>query len=168
MQTQRTHTMTPHRLARLTAWLIASLIWFACGGRGPARHQRRYGQTRIETLRAAVRAIILIHAASLLSKRVQRRPRNSARFGTHWRHNRTTLRAVAGVWLRRRLNARGSFATQVKVLLAALRQWRKLGAAIARRLPKGLTRLIKLIPARPPAAYVCARLAPALAAADTS
>ncbi len=168
MQTQRPRTITPHRLARLTAWLLALLVWFACGGRGPARHQRRYGQTRIETLRAAVRAIILIHAASLLSKRVQRRPRNGARSGTTWRHNRTRLRAVAGAWLRRRLYARGAFVTQVKVLLAALRQWRKLGAAIARRLPKGLTRLIKFIPACPSTERVRAHLAPALAAADTS
>ena len=168
MQTQRPRTITPHRLARLTAWLLALLVWFACGGGGPARHHRRYGHASIETLRAAVRAIILIHAASLLPKWVQRQPRNSTRSGMNWRHNPTTLHAVAGSWLRRRLYARGSFVTQVKLLLDALRQWRQLGAAIARRLPKRLTRLMKLIPARPPAAQLSACFAPALAAADTS
>lgn len=168
MQTPHTRTITPHRLARLTAWLLALLVWFACGGAGPARHHRRYGHTSIETLRAAVRAVILIHAASLLPKHTQRRPRNSARSGMNWRHNPMTLRAVAGSCLRRRLCARGSFVTQVQRLLDALRQWRKLGAALARRLPKRLTRLIKLIPACPPAERVRAHLAPALAAADTS
>ncbi len=56
----------------------------------------------------------------------------------------------------------------VKLLLAALRQWRQLGAALARRRPKGLTRLVRLILARPSAAPARVRRAPTLLGADTS
>ena len=150
-----------HRLARLALWLLALLAWFACGRIG-ARHRRRYSEVSLEKIEHAARNLIIIRAAHLLPPRkraVRRAPSKPAR---------TSLRAVAGVWLRRRLRTEGDLVTRARHLLGVLREWRALAAELAHRRSKGLTRLAPITVRSEPAAPICVRAFSAPAAADTS
>lgn len=150
-----------HRLARLALWLLAMLAWFACGAIGE-RHRRRYGEVSLVKIERAARNLIIIHAADLLPPR----KRTARRY--HARPMRTSLRAIAGVWLRRRLRTKGDLVTRARHLLAVLRDWRALAAELAHRRSKGLTRLAPITVRSEPAPPICVRAFSAPAAADTS
>lgn len=151
-----------HRLARLALWLLALVAWFALGGQRSER-QRRRANISFDKVERAVRDLILIRAAQLLPPR-KAKPR---------RHNApkpppVRLRAAGGVWLRRRLSKRGDLVTRAAQLLAALRNWRELAAALARRRAAGLTRLVRSWFACDPAIPQRVLAASAAHAADTS
>ena len=150
-----------HCLARLTLWLLALLAWFACGCVGE-RRRRHYGALSIETLERAVRNLIIVHAAQLLAPRTRRVRR------PHAKQPHVSLRAIAGVWLRRRLRTKGDLITRAQRLLAVLRTWRVLAADLAHRRRKGLTRLLPIAPRPGHAAPVSAFAALVPCAADTS
>lgn len=150
-----------HRLARLALWLLALLAWFACGRIGE-RQRRRYGEVSTKKIERAVRDLIIIRAAQLLTTR----KRGARRY--HANPVRTSLRAVAGVWLRRRLRTQGDVIARTQHLLAALRNWRALAAELAYRRCKGLTRLAPINFQPEPTAPVCVLAFAAPAAADTS
>lgn len=151
-----------HRLARLAVWLLALLAWFSLGGQGSDRQRRRANIT-FDRIERAVRDLILIHAAQLLPPRKAAPRRHHAP-----RAPRMRLRAVGGVWLRQRLRTRGDLVSRAAQLLAALRNWRKLAAALARRRAAGLTRLARAWFAADRAVQRCAPAAIAVHAADTS
>lgn len=150
-----------YRLARLALWLLALIAWFACGCIGE-RQRRRYGHLSIERLERAVRDLILIHAARLLPPRKQSARRH------HVKQPRVLLRAVGGVWLRRRLRTEGDLITRAQTLLAALRTYRALAAKLARRRCKGLTRLSPILTKPSRTAPLLAFAPPEPCAADTS
>ncbi|MEZ5958152.1 MAG: hypothetical protein R3C27_13185 [Hyphomonadaceae bacterium] len=154
--------ITNHRLARLAVWLLALLAWFALGGHGSER-QRRRAETSFTKIERAVRNLIIIRAAQLLPPRTTR-PRRRHGF----KPPRIRLRAVAGVWLRRRLRTRGDLVTRAAQLLAALRNWREFAGALARRRAGGLTRLARTWGTRDRAAPLRAQSLSFLRAADTS
>lgn len=137
--------LTDHRLARLAAWLMAVLAWFALGAplRSVAqrRHYERYGNVDLHKLRRAVRGIILIRAARFMPARAPLVQRDYAPRGFRRRSPRVTCGGAAGAWLRRRLRTHGSLARQALHLLSVLRRYRALGAELACRRRKGLTRL---------------------------
>ncbi|MEQ1812100.1 MAG: hypothetical protein ABL889_19385 [Terricaulis sp.] len=150
-----------HRLARLGLWLLALLAWCACGRIGE-RQRRRYGEVSLETLERAARNLIIIGAAQLLS------PRKRAARRYHAKPARTSLRAIAGVWLRRRLRTESDLSARARHLLAVFRDWRVLAAELAHRRSKGLTRLAPIILRPEPTAPVCVLAFAAPVAADTS
>ena len=149
-----------HRLARLALWLLAMLAWFVLGGQGNDR-QRRRAEISFDKIERAVRNVIIIGAARLMP------PRKSRRHHVR-KAPRIRLRAIAGVWLRRRLRTRGDLIARATQLLAALRTWRELAAALAQRRSKGLTRLAPVLPRTERAAPVSIFALPAPCAADTS
>lgn len=147
------------RLARLALWLLAVLAWFVLGD----RHHQRRAHITFDKIERAVRDLILIRAAQILGPRKTKPRRHHGQTPT-----RISLRAVGGSWLRRRLRTRGDLFARAAKLLAALRDWRDLGAELARRRAAGLTRLA---PARLIADLAAPVHAPApltLCAADTS
>lgn len=166
MRHQRSRPISEHRLARLIAWLGALLAWLALGACTQERHRHR--NVGVGKLRHAVRAIIIVRAAALFTQRLNRFIRPGVPLSTRARGRRASQRAIAGAWLRRRLIARGGFIAQVTHLLNALRDWRALGAALARHRRFGLTQLNALTPARTPATPLVDAAAPAICAADTS
>lgn len=157
MRQERSVSISKHRLARLIARLAAFLIWVACGG--PLKrdgHRRR--TIRLVALRNTVRNLIIIRAAQMLRRVPRRRVLHTfAPKGFTLRHNRSSLRACAGVWLRRRLRTRGGAIAQAKHLLGVLRQTETLAAALVNRRPRGLTRLRALRPIAPPAQTYASR-----------
>ncbi|MGQ0532594.1 MAG: hypothetical protein ACT4OF_07885 [Caulobacteraceae bacterium] len=162
-----------HRLARLVAWLMAVLAWFAIGAPRKTRAQRRryprLGEITIASLRHAVRNVIIMRAAQLLPQSPSRFARPGfAPPGFRRCYARATPRAVTGVWLRRYLYARGSFIAQVRQLIEVLRHYRGLGAALAWRRRFGLTRLRPIIPISPPAEPLCPQFAQPAPAEDSS
>lgn len=175
MQLQRSPLCSEHRLARFILWLGVLLAWFAAGAlqRSAAsqRHHRRYGALTIETLTRAVRNIILIRAAQVLkpNPRHQVRGRANARPGfrqSSWR--RPSLRAIAGVELRRILRNRGSFIGRVIHLIAILRRVDALAARLAHRRQRPFTRLRAITPIAPPNHAVRTICTSAPVAADSS
>jgi hypothetical protein len=154
-------TISNNRLARLALWLLALLAWFACGRIGQ-RQRRRYGEVSVKKIEHAVRDLIIIRAAQLLTTR----KRSARRY--HANPVRTSLRAVAGVWLRRRLRTQGDLSARAQHLLAVLRNWRALAAELAHRRRKGLTRLAPITLRPELTAPVCVLAFSAPAAADTS
>lgn len=151
-----------HRLARLALWLLALLAWFSLGGQGSDR-QRRRANISFDKIERAVRDLILIRAAQLLPPRKAKPRRHHAPCAP-----RIRLRAVGGVWLRQRLRTRGDLVSRAAQLLAALRNWRKLAASLARRLAAGFTRLVRTWFAADRAIPLCAPAAVSVHAADTS
>lgn len=151
-----------HRLARLALWLLALLAWFAIGGKGSDRQRRRAGIS-FDKIERAMRNVIIIRAAQLMPPR-KLKPRR------HHAHKppRMRLRAIAGVWLRRRVRTRGDLVTRATQLLAVLRSWRELGAALARRRVGGLTRLARAWSAHESIAPIPGLAGLAPCAADTS
>ena len=115
-------------------WLLAMLAWFALGGQGCDR-QRRRAEISFDKIEHAVRNVIIIRAAQLMAPRVRTKCHHTLR------PTRISLRAIGGAWLRRRLYTRGDPITRAAQLLGALRNWRELGAQLARRRATGLTRL---------------------------
>lgn len=151
-----------HRLARLALWLLALLAWFVLGGQGSDRQRRRVDISFVRIERA-VRDLILIRAAQLLPLRKSKPRRHHAPKPTPVR-----LRAVGGVWLRQRLSTRGDLVSRAAQLLAALRNWRKLAASLARRRAAGFTRLVRTWFAADRAIQRCVPAAISVHAADTS
>jgi hypothetical protein len=138
------------------------LAWFALGGQGNDR-QRRRAAISFDKIERAVRNVIIIRAAQLMAPRKFKPQRRHAQ-----RPPRLSLRAIGGAWLRRRLRTHGDLIRRTAQLLAALRNWRALGAELARRRARGLTRLARAWFAadRPTPAFVPAPVTPC--AADTS
>lgn len=139
------------------------LAWFALGGLGNDR-QRRRAEISFDKIERAVRNVIIIRAAQLMAPRKLKPRRRHA-----YKPPRISLRSIGGAWLRRRLHTRGDPITRATQLLAALRNWRALGAQLARRRATGLTRLARAWFAadRPTPAFVpAAPVTPC--AADTS
>jgi hypothetical protein len=137
------------------------LAWFVLGG-GDER-QRRRAAISFDKIERAVRNIIILRAAQFMSVR-KIRPR---RYHPH-KPTRIRLRAIAGVWLRRRLRTRGNLVTRALHLLAALRNWRDLGAELGRRRAGGLSRLARIWSAHACADPIAAAPLSALCTADTS
>jgi hypothetical protein len=132
---------TEHRLARLVAWTMAVIAWFMLGAPAHTERRRRLARATIGDIQRFARSLIIIRAAQLLPMRAPR-----PRYGRRPPH--FSERRIAGAWLRRRLITRGSFAEQLVHLLETLRDWRALGAELAHRRRKRLTRLTSISPAR--------------------
>jgi hypothetical protein len=167
--------ISEHRLARFVAWLGGFLLWLATGAPRTTRaHQRRHQRYRhigAGALVRAVRDLVIIRAAQLMPEAPpSTRPRHdfapagfTARVAVP-----ATLRAIAGVWLRRRLKIRGSFAEQVAHLIEALKHIRGLGAWLAWRRRRRLTRLRPIVLVRPPRARMSSLTQDVPAAQDSS
>jgi hypothetical protein len=109
--------------------------------------------------------LIIIRACQLLRPRQHGAKRDFAPPGFRRRLcKRLSNRAVGGVWLRRHLNVRGNFVTQVRRLIEALRHIRGLAACLAWRRRSGMTRVSPIILTRAISAPLRARsVAPATA-----
>jgi hypothetical protein len=116
----------------------------------------------------AARNLIIIGAAQFSRPRRPSVWRDFARSGFHRRNKGCSLRAIGGVWLRRRLNARGGVIAQAKHLIQVMRHFRALAGAFARRRRSGLTRLRPLVLATPLAQPAVSLNVAAPLAADSS
>ncbi|HYD87189.1 MAG TPA: hypothetical protein VEA80_06930 [Vitreimonas sp.] len=169
--------VSDHRLARLIAWLGAVLAWCALGRptrtRAQARRHKRYSALGIADLAHFVRNVVILRAVQLLDPQIapaRRRTSRPAHIPTGCKlgkERRLTLRRFGGVWLRRMLMSRGSFAAKVAHLIQALRHYSGLAAYVAWR-RRRFTRRCAIIPARPRVARVVSRAAPAPHLVDTS
>lgn len=173
MKPRHTLRSNEHRLARLVAWTAAVLAWLILGA--PAfttaqrRRRARLAHVSAERFAHLVRDLIIIRAAQLMSAPLHRRRPDFTPAG--FARRRTThapRRAIAGVWLRRRLKVRGGFTDKLVHLLGVLRDYRALGAQLAARRRKRLTRRTPIIMTRPAAHCVRSLAHPAILAADSS
>lgn len=173
MQQRPSSAPSAHRLARFIAWLGAVLAWLALGApcftAAQRRHRQRYGHLDAGALTRALRNLVIIQAAQFFSDRNStRRYRFRPPAGVRRDARKQTLRAVGGAWLRRKLRVRGGLLKVVLHLIEALRHLRGLGARLAWRLRRGMTRLAPLIIATPRTQAVADVYARAVALADSS
>lgn len=137
-------------------------------GGGPVRRQRRFGDVTCAMLIRAARNLIIIRAADLHRARPAPVWRDFAAAGFHRRRNHCSVRAIGGVWLRKRLSARGGLIAQARHLIAVLRNFEQLAIGLATHRRRGLTRLRPLILARAPELRVTIQHADTPAAANSS
>ena len=152
--------ISPHKLARLQAWLRLWLIWFAgafaalCGA-GEGADARLFDRASRNVAR-----LVVLHALA----RLKLSPRCAHR---HGRLKDASFRAIAGSALRRAMRGRDG-AARLFAIFAVLREIDAHVARLMRRLRKGLTRLRVILPraetAPAPGAPAFARVA----FADTS
>jgi len=144
MQLPKRH-LTKHRRARLIAWTLAMLAWFAwvfsAGGAPKRRHMRqRYGFISLDGLARNVALLIIVRAAELGGvRRYRSNPFFSRLRGRH-RWPRHITRSIIGARLRRALKHR-DFTTRVAILARALRRLDAWAERHARRRRRGMTRL---------------------------
>lgn len=169
--------LTPHRFARLTAWLSAMLAWaasvlFADVAPSRRRIRQRYGFLSLNRLERLVRALIIIRATDLAHLRARPRGRGLRNAAAHGFRRRAVrgawLRAIAGSRLRKALKHRDP-AQRIQLLFAALMNV----DSFARRylLPRAERRLSRRFPVlmfSPPAAVLSSRAMPEPCAANTS
>jgi hypothetical protein len=159
MRTEPKPFITAHRLARLNAWARLWLMWIAGvwaawwsgGGRADAR--------ALDSLARRAGQMIMINAAA----RYRGAPRSRHR---HGRLKPVRLRTILGARLRRALRAR-DLPARLFAILSVMRDLDRAVARLLSRLPRGLTRLRVILPARTHAPRLIA--APSFTlAADTS
>lgn len=167
MRSRYPRPLSEHRLTRLLVWFAMILGWFALGA-PHERRQRRFGFVSKAALCRAVRNLIIIRAAALLRPRQQTPWRSYAPNGFLRRRNRCSLRAIGGVWLRKRLSARGGLVAQAKHLIEMLRQFSALAAKLAYRRRRGLSRLSPLVLTHAPELHAANQCAASPVLADSS
>ncbi|MBX3428242.1 MAG: hypothetical protein KF779_01530 [Hyphomonadaceae bacterium] len=169
MRSRQPRPISDHRLSRYVSWFAAILAWISLGWAGASERRRRsFCNVTSATLRHAARNLIIIRAAQLCRRRRPQVWRAFAAPGFRRHNNRCTLRAVSGVWLRRRLRADGDFIAQVLHLLTVVRRISVIAAELAARRRRGLTRLRPLIVAAPPEQRIARAQLAALEAPNSS
>ena len=170
--------ITPHRFARLTAWLSAMLAWagsvlFADAARPSRRHIRqRYGFLSLDPLARLVRDLAIVRAADLAHLRTRPRFRGVRNAAAHGFRRCTARgawrRAIAGSRLRNALKHRDP-AQRIQRLLAAIADIDAFARRyLAPRAKRRLTRLFPILMLAPPAAPFFALAAPEPCAVNTS
>lgn len=163
MQLQKRH-LSKHRRARLIAWSLAILAWFAWAFSAECapkrRHmRRRYGLVSLDGLARTVALLILVRAAELAGVRRWRANPFFARVRGRQRWPRHAVRSIIGSRLRRALKHK-DFTTRVAILTDALRRLDAWAALYVKRMRKGLTKLWPRL-TKPQAAVQLAALAAA-------
>ncbi len=151
MQHHRRH-VTQHRFRRIILWTLALLTWFAAvltdTRAVSARHQRQRFDIPLPWLNTLVGQLLIIRAGQLARLR---RPTRVI----YWRRGRDLhlshlQRSVLGARVRRTLRHK-DIRTWIANLITILRNLDAHAAPLAQRMRRGLTRLLRLVPAIAPA-----------------
>jgi hypothetical protein len=167
--------LSPHRIAKLTAWALAMLawvarFWFGADALNGRRIQRRVGFLSLHRLTRLTCRLAIIRAVEITGIRARQRAiRNTAPSGFRRRTApRVLMRACIGGRLRKALK-RGDLSDRIRFLTAALADID--GFARRHLVPRALRRLTKLcavVLTAPPAAAVVGLPVSPPALADSS
>jgi hypothetical protein len=163
-----------HRLARLTLWARAILVWAAAVLLGllipdTRRERQRRSALSLGKLAYLVRNLMIAHIALHVRNRPQRAWRDFSRTGFRRRRpTRNPLRAIAGARLRRFLLA-GSVTERLARLAKIMSDIDAYARRfLLRRALHGVTRLSPILMVSPPHDVARALASPAAICADTS
>jgi hypothetical protein len=169
------HFLSPHRIARLTAWALAMLAWVACFWFGAdalnrRRIQQRVGFLSLHRLTRLTCRLAIIRAVEITGLRApQRAIRNAAPSGFRRRTApHALIRACIGARLRKALK-RGDLVERIHFLTAALSDIDAFTRRyLVRRVLRRLTKLCAVVLFAPAAAAVLGLPASPPALADSS
>lgn len=162
--------LSRHQRARLIAWTLALLLWFARvlpAGLAPARRhiRQRCAFFDLNWIARWISGLVLLRAHELagLSRRT---PPPLYRYGRR-RKPASFLRSAFGARLRRALKHR-DVATRISILIDALRRLDAFAARFTKRLQRKFTRLWPILATQGAQRAPTAEPAPALCADDSS
>ena len=177
--TAPSHSLSQHRFARLIAWARLMLAWigavlFSTGAVAVKRRhiRRRYGFLSLDRMAHMTACLIFARACDLARRPPVRRGAPLLDHAPHGFAKRTRgrhlLRSAIGSKLRGALRHR-DLGVRLSILIDALANLDAWARLLVARLNRGFTRLLAIIPVRPPHDNVRDTAAPSAPyAADTS